>query len=163
LLASLVALVEQVPAMPTGGNVTISQRHGWIAKQIGPLVKAMLLRPALTPAEVETVASGLLMLEATRSDATREDSAADSFAQLSVRHPAVRRRYFWRKIEWMAGEGDVQPTRWYHVFGYGSTLGAAPDDIEWTIADASTGADLNREVVLRMAIDRWASAGRKPA
>jgi hypothetical protein len=140
VLERLIELGHTPPHLVLDNKVTpISQRFYWVSQVVPTLVDMLLRKPILTPDESETVAKALSWVGLFRDHPPEYgDEKLQNVNELTRRHPSVRQRYFWRRVNEWRNEHNSEPKGQFDIFENYEDVHPEAEDLEWLTKDIAT-------------------------
>jgi hypothetical protein len=138
--------------------------HTWLA----PLLAAVLEAPQLATQAEESALLALDLLEQSAGqhliDSFRMNDASKNMAEESLRHPCVRRAWFWRQVARKRSQDETEPQHRWDIEAHHSPIKIHTQDLAWWMADVRERDDVrDRLFALRMSLDLSGRiAGRRP-
>lgn len=161
LLAGFLGLLATEPRFPSErGEPEVSQLFSWLRPLLDNAVEVLLNKPTLTAREAADVAAGLAILGSLRE---RHLSGEKTKLQpLTIRHPPVRREYFWASVNRRRPIGPHAIDHPFDIFSrYEGLLEPAREDVNWLLTDLATNpSEADREVALQHLMVWWNDLGR---
>jgi len=166
LLAELVRRLRQEPHfIVERGELPLSLESGWFRALLAPVMITLFRQPTLTEAEIADASLGLWFTCSMKKDSEMDKGDLAELESASHRHPPVRQRLLWQKVQ--AVRDDTQPDRqfWQGFFWRNDVImQPAVSDIDWLVADiAQRPTEEDRLVALHLSLERWMNAGRPEA
>jgi hypothetical protein len=167
VLQQMNQLLEQPPHIP---RCVISQRNAWSVGAVRVLIRNILGHRNLNDYQAAEVGRGIWLVTQESVQAAGgyefddDGQAKPTLAEMTERHPAVRRQAFWLHFaQERAHNSEYTPSfaarwAWGHYLNFSKVT---PADFEWVIADLSSEGDgFRRCGVLHLAISYWELRGR---
>jgi len=162
LLEQLVELGQTSPHIALKGERTsVSEQFSWVVKIIPVVLRVLLGKQSLTEEESEIASVSLWWLGLPRPHDGLNEKPLQEVDQLTRPHPSARQRYLWRLVEEWRHEHGKDPERLSRLFDYYKVVRPYQGGIEWFVSDIkSRGAQRDKELALRFAIELWGDSGR---
>lgn len=142
--------------------------RAWAADWIEPAVVRLLRMPSLVSQDVDLTVAALQLLTTAREQGLTSDwrgAKNGDLATLSLRHPALRRAWFWARYEQVSKKENARPLRVFQVQDDYDLVASHQNDQSWWLDDAlssSTTAEPKR-FALRAALDLRRMRASRPA
>jgi hypothetical protein len=134
------------------------EERTWAHTWLKPLLAAVLEAPQLTTQAEESALLALDLLEQSAEqqliDSFRINDASKNVAEQSLRHPCVRRAWFWRQVARRRNQDGTEPQHRWDIEAYHSPIKIHPQDLAWWMSDVRERDDVHdRLFALRMSLD----------
>jgi len=162
LLKHLNALA-QIPPLVGDGKKTfpVSKQFYWIGNLIPTVLEILLQKPALSEEEMAVSAASLQLLGHILKNHHFDRKEVGELNTSTLRHPGIRRSYFWLVANEHRKESNQEPTMLAQLFNFKEVLSQGPEDFSWLVEEIHDRAEANdRLLVLHLAIEVWDASGR---
>ena len=138
--------------------------RAWAADWLEPSIARLLRLPSLGKAESTLIIEALTLLCSARKSHMTQDWRSDkkaSLDELSLAHPALRRRWFLWKYDDSCREQGKEPTHLFQLKDYYDLMVPHPDDRNWWFDDALSGPGTKRIFALRAGLSLPQSTNKR--
>jgi len=164
LLVEIVHLMQTPPYISLDKISTpLSAHFSWLGAIIQVVLQIFLLKAVLTGEEEGLSGEALWLLSwSKRCNHLLRIDDLTSLREGTIKHPLVRRHYFWRLVEDSRRENQREPIQSHGPFNWDEILQASNEDLKWAIDDISNRVELkDRQLALSISIELWDKSGRR--